>query len=116
METSTAISQLAALAQETRLQLFRRLVRRGAPGMAAGEIAEELGVAKPTLSFHLAQLEGAGLVTSRREGRSILYAVAFESAERLVAYLYENCCAEGACCLPATALRAPKAPSKRRDS
>ena len=100
MKTETAVGRLAALAQETRLAIFRLLVRRGAEGVAAGEIAERLEIPKPTLSFHLAQLEGAGLVRSRRDGRSILYAADFDAVAALVGFLYESCCAEGSC-LPA---------------
>ena len=74
MEATTALDRLGALAQETRLALFRRLVQQGPEGLAAGEIAAALTVPAPTLSFHLAQLERAGLVLSRREGRSIRYA------------------------------------------
>jgi DNA-binding transcriptional ArsR family regulator len=97
MEMTTATTRLAALAQETRLGIFRRLVRRGPEGMAAGEIAAALDIPPPTLSFHLAQLARAGLVTSRREGRSILYAADYAAIQGLVAFLYENCCGEGTC-------------------
>ena len=97
MKTTTALERLSALAHETRLAIFRQLVRRGVEGLAAGEIAERLGVAKPTLSFHLAQLEGAGLVASRRDGRSIVYAADFAAIGDLVGFLYESCCVEGNC-------------------
>jgi len=100
MKTETAVERLAALAQETRLAIFRLLVRRGDEGVAAGEIAERLEIPKPTLSFHLAQLEGAGLVRSRRDGRSIRYAADYDAVTALVGFLYESCCAEGSC-LPA---------------
>lgn len=100
MEATTALERLAALAQETRLALFRRLIQQGPGGLAAGEIATALGVPAPTLSFHLAQLERAGLVTATREGRSIRYAAAYEAMEALLAYLYENCCQAGSCCPP----------------
>ena len=102
MKTETAVERLAALAQETRLAIFRLLVRRGDQGVAAGEVAERLRIPKPTLSFHLAQLEGAGLVRSRRDGRSIRYAADYDAVAALVGFLYESCCAEGSC-LPATA-------------
>ena len=94
METETAVGRLAALAQETRLELFRRLVRRGPAGVPAGELAAELGIPKPTLSFHLAALERAGLVRPERRGRSILYAADYEAMAALVGFLYENCCGE----------------------
>lgn len=106
MESKEAIDRLAALAQETRLELFRRLVRRGAPGLAAGALAEALGVPAPTLSFHLAALERVGLIAARREGRSIVYRASYGAMEELVAYLLENCCADGACA-PAAGLVAP---------
>ncbi len=106
METTAALARLSALAQETRLALFRRLVRRGPEGLAAGAIAEALGVPAPTLSFHLAALERAGLVTSRREGRSVLYTASYRAMEELLGYLFENCCADGACA-PSGALVAP---------
>ena len=100
MKTETALERLAALAQETRLAIFRLLVRRGALGAPAGEIAERLAIPKPTLSFHLAQLESAALLSARRDGRSIRYAVDFDAIGALVGFLYESCCAEGSC-LPA---------------
>jgi DNA-binding transcriptional ArsR family regulator len=100
MKTETALARLAALAQETRLAIFRLLVRRGAAGLPAGEIAERLALPKPTLSFHLAQLEGAGLVRSARAGRSICYAADYAAVEALVAFLYQSCCAEGSCAPP----------------
>jgi DNA-binding transcriptional ArsR family regulator len=102
MKSETAVERLAALAQETRLAIFRLLVRRGAEGAAAGEIADRLAIPKPTLSFHLAQLEGAGLLRARRDGRSIRYAADYDAITALVGFLYESCCAEGSC-LPATA-------------
>ena len=92
MENQNAVAALAALAQETRLDVFRLLVRAGGEGAAPGEIAETLGIASPTLSFHLKELKGAGLVRVRREGRSLLYAPDFAAMRRLVAYLGENCC------------------------
>jgi len=104
MEAKTALDRLGALAQETRLALFRKLVQQGAEGLAAGEIGEALEVPAPTLSFHLAHLERAGLVASRRAGRSIRYAVNFGAMEELLAYLYENCCQTGACRLQSTPL------------
>ena len=104
MEAKSALERLGALAQETRLALFRKLVQQGPEGLAAGEIGEALAVPAPTLSFHLAQLERAGLVTSRRDGRSIRYAAHFGAMEELLAYLYENCCQAGICCPPDTPL------------
>lgn len=92
MKKSTAIAALGALAQETRLEIFRLLVQKGPAGLPAGAIGERLGQPSPTLSFHLNQLRFAGLVTSRRESRSIIYAANFKAMNGLLAYLTENCC------------------------
>jgi DNA-binding transcriptional ArsR family regulator len=100
MKLETAVDRLSALAQETRLDLFRRLVRRGPAGMPAGAIAEALAIPKPTLSFHLAALDRAGLVSARRQGRSILYSADYGAIAELVGFLYENCCGEDSSCLP----------------
>lgn len=106
MEANLALDRLGALAQETRLALFRRLIQQGPEGLAAGEIAAALEVPAPTLSFHLGQLERAGLVTSQRSGRSIRYAASYGAMEELLGYLYENCCQAGSCCPPDGALAA----------
>ena len=96
-----AVSALAALPQESRLQTFRLLVRHGAKGLPAGEIAEALGVAPATLSFHLSQLAQAGLIDSRRNGRSITYFVHVDGIRGLMDYLTEDCCGGRAeLCLP----------------
>jgi DNA-binding transcriptional ArsR family regulator len=87
-----AVGALGALAQETRLAIFRLLVQAGPEGLPAGAIAERLGVAPPTLSFHLSQLSNAGLVTSVRQSRSIVYAPDFDAMRGLVGFLTENCC------------------------
>lgn len=92
MESIQVISALSALAHETRLALFRLLVRAGEDGMAAGDIAQVLGVAPSTLSHHLTRLEQSGLVTSTRESRHIFYAVAIEPTRSLIAYLVDDCC------------------------
>ena len=92
MEKTKAISALAALAQESRLDVFRLLVQAGADGMPAGQIGERLGLRAATLSFHLNQLRQADLVTFRREGRSLIYSAAYSSMNALLAYLTENCC------------------------
>jgi ArsR family transcriptional regulator len=105
MKTAAATERLTALAHDTRLEVFRRLVQAGPEGLAAGEIATDLGVAKPTLSFHLAHLERAGLVASRRRGRSILYSADYEAIAELVGFLYQNCCGKGSTCLPARSAR-----------
>jgi ArsR family transcriptional regulator, arsenate/arsenite/antimonite-responsive transcriptional repressor len=104
MEKTAAIGALGALAQETRLEIFRLLVQKGFDGMPAGEIGERLNLPSPTLSFHLNQLRFAGLVTSRRQSRSIIYSANFEAMNGLVAYLTENCCGgRPELCAPAAA-------------
>src|ERR1700687_2606634 len=92
MKKSTAAAALGALAQETRLDIFRLLVRKGPEGLPAGEIGERLGLPSPTLSFHLSHLKHAGLVKSRRHSRSIIYSADFATMTGLMAYLTENCC------------------------
>ena len=94
MEVGAAVEALGALAQETRLAIYRRLVRQGPAGLAAGRIAEALDLPAPTLSFHLAQLAHVGLVRSRRTGRSIVYAADYEGMRRLLGFLMECCCEE----------------------
>lgn len=92
MEKQNAIGALAALAQETRLDVFRRLVEAGPEGLPAGEIGAELGLPSATLSFHLKELRSADVVASRRDGRSIIYRANFDTMRELVDYLTENCC------------------------
>jgi DNA-binding transcriptional ArsR family regulator len=92
METTAAVNALAALAQENRLEVFRLLVEAGAEGLAAGEVAERLALAPNTLTFHFDRLRAAGLVTVRREGRSMIYAARYDAMNALVAFLTENCC------------------------
>jgi DNA-binding transcriptional ArsR family regulator len=94
VEISQAVDRLGALAQETRLSVFRLLVRRGALGLAAGEIAARAGISPPNASFHLAELARVGLVTARRDGRNVVYSINFPAIVGLVDYLKENCCAE----------------------
>lgn len=99
MEKIDAVAALAALAQDSRLDVFRLLVRAGPAGMPAGEVAASLKLAPNTLTFHFDRLKGAGLVTVRREGRSMIYAARYETMNGLLAFLTENCCqgAPGSC-------------------
>jgi DNA-binding transcriptional ArsR family regulator len=92
MEINKAVTALAALAQETRLSAFRALVAAGGAGMPAGEIAAQLGVPPNTLSFHLKELTHAGLITSRSEGRFVIYRADFSAMRGLIGYLSEECC------------------------
>ncbi len=92
MEKTEIIAALAALAQETRLDVYRLLVQAGPDGLPAGRLGERLDLPSPTLSFHLAQLKHAGLVTHRRDGRSIIYAANYPAMNGLLGYLTENCC------------------------
>ena len=97
MKPGSAIEALGALAQEHRLALFRLLVRAGDTGMAAGAIADALGVPNSSLSFHLAQLRGAGLISQERQHRSLIYRADYPAMNGLIDYLTENCC-RGADC------------------
>ncbi|WP_294120851.1 metalloregulator ArsR/SmtB family transcription factor [Sphingomonas sp.] len=99
MEIKSAIDALGALAQEHRLTLFRLLVQAGEAGMNAGAIAEKLGVPNSSLSFHLAQLRVAGLITQERQHRSLIYRANYPAMNGLIDFLTENCCG-GAECAP----------------
>src|SRR3954470_12165602 len=103
MKKPQALASLAALAQENRLDTFRLLVRAGPDGMPAGEVAAALGLPPNTLTFHFDKLREAGLVTVRREGRSMIYAARYDSMNALLGYLTENCCQGAAanCAAPA---------------
>jgi ArsR family transcriptional regulator len=104
MDQKRAIAALGALAQGTRLELFRLLVARGPEGLSAGIIAERLGVMPSSLSFHLQQLVHAGLISQRRLSRQLIYSADYNTMSELMAYLTENCCGRGACvpvCNPA---------------
>jgi ArsR family transcriptional regulator, arsenate/arsenite/antimonite-responsive transcriptional repressor len=101
MDQKNAIAALGALAQETRLALFRLLVTCGPGGLPAGIIADRLGIAPSSLSFHLQQLVHAGLITQRRLSRQLIYSAEYGTMNELLAYLTENCCAGSAVCAPA---------------
>ena len=92
MEKSDAIVALSALAQETRLDIFRLLVQAGTEGMPAGQIGERLGLPSATLAFHLKELKNAGLATFERNGRSLIYSAVYAAMNALLGYLTENCC------------------------
>jgi DNA-binding transcriptional ArsR family regulator len=104
--TSEAVLALEALAQESRLGIFRLLVEAGPEGIAAGEIAAKMGLPNPTLSFHLSQLRNAGLIEARRDGRSLIYSARFDVMNGLLGFLTENCCGGASC--------APSKPRSRR--
>jgi len=111
MKTPVAVKALAALAQDSRLAVFRLLVEQGPDGLPAGVIAERLALPSATLSFHLKELASASLVSARQQGRFIYYAASFGTMNALIAYLTENCCQGGGCapgCVPVAA------PTKRR--
>ena len=101
MQADQIIRALGALAQEHRLAVFRLLVEAGPDGIAAGVIAESVGVPPSSMSFHLAQLSAAGLVAQRRVSRSIIYSADYPAMTALIAYLTDNCCAGAACEVPA---------------
>jgi DNA-binding transcriptional ArsR family regulator len=98
MNNHECVRALAALAQESRLSVFRLLVKRGPEGYSAGEIGEKLNIPGPTLSFHLKELTQAGLITPRKASRFIYYGPAFERMNQLLGYLTENCCSQGSVC------------------
>lgn len=97
MQPDQAVSALASLAQEHRLSIFRLLVQAGKDGLAAGLIAEKLGVPPSSLSFHLAHLTRASLISQERQSRTLIYRADYAAMNQLVAYLLENCCAGDAC-------------------
>lgn len=100
METLQAVDALAALAQKSRLEIYRLLVQSGPEGLPAGTIGEKLGVPPATLSFHLAHIVRAGLARSRQEGRFVIYSADYDRMDGLVGFLTRNCCG-GASCAPA---------------
>ena len=114
MEKSTAIGALAALAQDTRLDIFRMLVQAGEAGLPAGQIGEPLGLPSATLSFHLSQLKHAGLVACRRDGRSVIYTAGYAAMTELVGYLTENCCGGNAAACDTATLAKKRAGALRR--
>ena len=112
MEESQALRGFAALSQETRLAIVRLLVRAGPDGLAAGAVAEAVEASPSNVSFHLKDLEHAGLIAARREARSIIYAASYDALRDLIAFLMKDCCAgRPEICAPAAA---PCAPAKGR--
>ena len=110
MKPESVIQALGALAQEHRLEVYRKLVQAGDQGMAAGAIAGALGVPNSSMSFHLAQLRNAGLILQERQHRSLIYRANYSAMNGLLGYLTENCCAGSACaaeaaCIPQTPQR-----------
>ena len=115
MKTKDAVRALAALAQDTRLAVYRLLVQQGPSGLAAGEIAAALAISPATLSFHLKELSHAGLVMARQESRFIFYSADFSAMNELLAFMTENCCAADCgprspaqACKPVQTIRAGK--------
>jgi len=114
MKSDEVIAALGALAQESRLSVFRLLVRRGPQGHTPGELAERLVIPAPTLSFHLKELHRAGLIEPRREGRYLFYSPNFPHMNELIGFLTDNCCALAdkdlgpACAVPQDAATQPK--------
>ncbi len=116
MEKSDAVTALAALAQDNRLDVFRLLVQAGPEGMAAGSVAAKLGLAPNTLTFHFDRLRQAGLVTVRRDGRSMIYAARYQTMNALLAFLTDNCCGgTPENCAPASACRPPRVKRSKAD-
>lgn len=114
METKAAVTALAALAQDSRLAIFRTLVQAGPAGLAAGKIGELTGIAPSSLSFHLKELAHAGMVDSQQAGRFVIYTANFETMNALLGFLTENCCGGNPCspvcspaCEPETTDKAP---------
>ncbi len=117
MKRPHALAALAALAQDNRLDVFRLLVEAGPEGMAAGAVANTLKLAPNALTFHLDRLREAGLVTVRRNGRSMIYAARYDTMNALLAYLTENCCRGRADeCLPATIGKGARTSARRREA
>lgn len=113
MESKPAVRALAALAHESRLAIFRLLVKAGSAGLPVGSIGEKLGLAPATLSFHLGGLKRAGLVSARRDGRTLYQAADYQAMSSLIGYLSENCCGGADCGIAAYA---PKTREKKHET
>jgi DNA-binding transcriptional ArsR family regulator len=116
MKSNDAINSLAALAQESRLAIFRILVKRGPEGYTPTQLGEKLNVSSPTLSFHLKELQRAGLVDVRRDGRFLFYRPNFAHMNQLIGFLTENCCvlADQSCAAECGSALAEALPNKRK--
>ena len=114
MEKSSAVAALAALAQDNRLDVYQLLVKAGPDGLAAGQVAEKLGLAPNTLTFHFDRLRLASLVTVRRDGRSMIYAAQYDTMKALLGYLTENCCKGAPPRSSGVAARSPAGIHKRK--
>ncbi|WP_449424710.1 ArsR/SmtB family transcription factor [Rhodanobacter lindaniclasticus] len=116
MQTKQALTILSALAQESRLAVYRLLIEHAPDGLAASVIAEKLGLANATLSFHLKELSHAGLVTSQQSGRFVYYAPVIEAMNDLIGYLTDHCCSQsdGSCEVDKTSCKPPAATTKSR--
>jgi DNA-binding transcriptional ArsR family regulator len=108
MKTSEAIKALAALAQETRIGIYRLLVQHGPEGVPASTIAEMLDLPNATFSFHVKELSQAGLVTARQSGRFIYYSANYPAMNDLVGYLTENCCSGNECSIGSVPIKTPR--------
>jgi ArsR family transcriptional regulator len=111
MENKTAVTALAALAQDSRLAIFRLLVQVGPEGLPAGKIGETLGIPPSSLTFHMKELSHAGLVQSRQESRYVIYSAHYAAMNELLAFLMENCCGGAPC----TATPVPETPSSQEN-
>ncbi len=116
MQTKQALTILLALAQESRLAVYRLLIEHASDGLAVSVIAEKLGLANATLSFHLKELSHAGLVTSQQSGRFVYYAPVIEAMNDLIGYLTDHCCSQsaGACEITSASCKAPRPNSTRK--
>jgi ArsR family transcriptional regulator, arsenate/arsenite/antimonite-responsive transcriptional repressor len=116
MEKSNAVAALAALAQDNRLDVYRLLVQAGPDGLPAGQVAGALDLAPNTLTFHFDRLRGAGLVSVRRDGRSMIYAARYDTMNQLLGYLTENCCqGRAGQCVPRAGRKSPPARVRRKE-
>jgi len=116
MEMSNAVAALAALAQDNRLDIYRLLVQAGPDGLPAGRVAAALKLAPNTLTFHFDRLRGAGLISVRRDGRSMIYAARYDTMNALLGYLTENCCqGRAGQCLPVAPTKRLPATARRKE-